>query len=48
MLSQDVWFRQQSLQQLWQGPAASAAYVGSAQETEIYVRVAVPEIIPLK
>lgn len=27
MLSQDVWFRQQSFQQLWQGPAAVAAYV---------------------
>jgi hypothetical protein len=27
MPSQDVWFRQQSVQQLWQGPAAVAAYV---------------------
>jgi hypothetical protein len=27
MVSQEVWFRQQSFQQLWQGPAAVAAYV---------------------
>jgi hypothetical protein len=27
MVSQEVWFRQQSFQQLWQGPAAVTAYV---------------------